>query len=70
MFSDICIGYTFSNILVLDNHRIVVDMNMINEIREQIGGGAEPLPKSDPVDENILVNAVKNIGTVIEGTVR
>jgi hypothetical protein len=70
MFSDICIGYTFASALALENHRIVVDMNMLNELREQIGGGAEPLPKSAPDEGNTLINAAINVGTAVKGIVR
>lgn len=74
-FSDICIGYTFANMMALENHRIVVDQNMLNEIREQIGGGAELRPKSDLDDGSTLFSAAKNIvsrnvGTVVKGIVR
>jgi hypothetical protein len=74
-FSDICIGYTFANVLTLENHRIVVDQNMLNEIREQMGGGAERRPKSDLDEGSTLFSAAKNIvsrnvGTAVKGIVR
>jgi hypothetical protein len=74
-FSDICIGYTFANVLTVENHRIVVDQNMLNEIREQIGGGAERRPKSEQDDGSTLFGAAKNIvsrnvGTAVKGIVR
>lgn len=70
MFSDICIGYTFANVLALENHRIVVDTNMLNEIREQMGGGAEPLPTSDPDDGNPIMIAAKTVGIAVKDIVR
>ena len=73
-FSDICIGYTFANALTLENHHIVVNQNMLNEIREQIGGGAEQSPKSDLDDGSTIFNAAKNmvsnVGTAVKGIVR
>ena len=68
--ADVCIGYTFANVLALENRRIVVDLNMLNEIREQIGGGAHPRPMSDPDDGNAIINAAKNVGTAVKGILR
>lgn len=60
-FSNICIGYSFANVLALENYRVVVDTHMIHEIVEQIGGGAEPLPESDPDDGKTLLSRAKSM---------
>jgi hypothetical protein len=43
-YSDAHIGCTFANVLVLVKNHIVVDVTLLNDIKEQLGGGAEPLP--------------------------
>lgn len=60
-FSNICIGYSFANVLALENYRVVVDTNMIHEIVEQVGGGAEPIPESDPYDGKTLLSMAKSV---------
>jgi hypothetical protein len=44
-FVDINIGYQFVNILYRDptDGSLVVDIDLINDVREQNGGGGEPL---------------------------
>ena len=43
-FVDINIGYQFVNILYRDeNGSLGVDIDLINDVREQNGGGGEPL---------------------------
>jgi hypothetical protein len=37
------IGYRFVNILYKDDKTLGVDLELINDIHEQDGGGAEPL---------------------------
>jgi hypothetical protein len=54
-FSDICIGYTFANVLTLANNKVVVDKDLLNEVDEQIGGGAESLFHDKSDDENVLL---------------
>lgn len=44
--ADVHIGYTFLNVVKMFNHRIVVDETLLNDVVEQVGGGAEPLPES------------------------
>ena len=42
--ADVHIGYVFVNVIKVVNCRIVVDGSLLNDIVEQIGGGAEPPP--------------------------
>jgi hypothetical protein len=43
-FVDVNIGYQFVNILYRDNDgNLGVDIDLINDVREQVGGGGEPL---------------------------
>jgi hypothetical protein len=43
-YGDVHIGYRFANILYRDDDQTLgVDLELINDIREQLGGGAEPL---------------------------
>ena len=43
-FVDVNIGYQFVNILYRDGDGLLgVDMDLINDVREQVGGGGEPL---------------------------
>jgi len=43
-FIDVNIGYQFVNLLYRgDNGQLKVDMDLINDVREQTGGGGEPL---------------------------
>jgi hypothetical protein len=60
-FTDICVGYTFANVLSLVNNKVVVDKDLLNELDEQIGGGAEPIYDDESDDEHLLVSAAKFI---------
>ena len=43
-YVDVHIGYEFVNVLYRDSDETLgVDINLINDIREQNGGGGEPL---------------------------
>lgn len=43
-FEDVNVGYHFSDMLMLDDEgNVLVDMDKINHVREQNGGGGEPL---------------------------
>jgi hypothetical protein len=44
--ADVHIGYTFVNVVEVVNHCIVVDETLLNDVVEQLGGGAEPFPDS------------------------
>jgi hypothetical protein len=47
-FVDVNIGYQFVNILYRDNDgSLGVDTDLINDVREQNGGGGEPLVFDD-----------------------
>lgn len=48
-FVDVNIGYQFVNILYRDSadSTLGVDIDLINDVREQDGGGGEPLMEED-----------------------
>ena len=41
-YVDVNIGYTFANVLAKEKGRIIVDAELLNDVTEQVGGGAEP----------------------------
>lgn len=54
-FADVNIGYSFAQVLGLSQDgKLMVDKELINDIREQNGGGAEPF-----TDINVEVSAVE-----------
>jgi hypothetical protein len=51
-YVDVNIGYSFASVLTMsDQQRLVVDHVLLNDVREQYGGGAEPFTNisSDPI---------------------
>lgn len=46
-FVDMTVGYQFVNTLYKDNDTLRVDIDLINDVREQHGGGGEPLILDD-----------------------
>jgi len=58
----IFVGYTFAKLLVMEKGQIVVDASLLNDVREQHGGGGEPiadqfLTKSTPLDVPVTSDA-------------
>ena len=42
-YDQICVGYTFASVLFMENDcKLVVDEELLNDVKEQQGGGAEP----------------------------
>ena len=41
-YVDVNIGYAFANVLALENGKMTVDAELLNDVTEQKGGGAEP----------------------------
>lgn len=41
-YVDVNIGYIFANVLIRENDKIIVDAELLNDVTEQVGGGAEP----------------------------
>lgn len=41
-YVDANVGYTFANILIMEKGKLVVDLALLNDVTEQVGGGAEP----------------------------
>lgn len=61
-YGDISVGYSFCNMLYRDveDDTLFVDMNLINDVMEQNGGGAEPLENAVPATADMK----QKIGTL------
>jgi hypothetical protein len=68
-YEQLCVGYTFVPVLFTDRGKMQVDVELLNDIRPQNGGGAEPWDPvhSKPTDHRNLVTAesfvIKTIDT-------
>ena len=56
-FVDVIIGYTFANVLAIEKGQVVVDGELLNDVKEQIGGGAEPIQNLASGDRNLIAEA-------------
>lgn len=63
-YVDANIGYTFVNVLVLERGKLVVDEEVLNDVTEQIGGGAEPFSSISEENQGLAAEA---LATVTEG---
>jgi hypothetical protein len=41
-YEQLAIGYTFASVIFMEQGRVVVDEELLNDVKEQPGGGAEP----------------------------
>ena len=47
-YVDMVVGYSFANVLNKDKEgKLIVDEHLLNDVKEQIGGGAEPINTQD-----------------------
>jgi hypothetical protein len=67
LFDHVNIGYTFANVLTrTPDRKLIVDSELLNDVREQAGGGAEPLHVGKE-ERNIIVGATAQlVGTTID----
>ena len=63
-YVDANIGYTFANVLVTENGKMVVDAELLNDVMEQNGGGAEPFSDRRVESRGFATEA---LATVVEG---
>ena len=54
-YAETNVGYTFANVLTVQNGQMVVDAELLNDVKEQIGGGGELLRVSE--DRNMVADA-------------
>jgi hypothetical protein len=56
-FVDVCVGYSLANILFRDKRdgSLAVDFDLINDVREQYGGGGEDLEEIDSDRRDIYI---------------
>lgn len=54
------VGYTFANVLTKEQGLLIVDAELLNDVKEQIGGGAEPL-NATPDERNVAVDAMMGV---------
>lgn len=55
-YADVNVGYTFACMLARERNHVVLDARLLNDVREQLGGGAEPL-RDHAVDRNLFAEA-------------
>jgi len=63
-YVDANIGYTFANVLVTEYGKMVVDTDLLNDVMEQNGGGAEPFSDRRVYSRGFATDA---LATVVEG---
>lgn len=56
-FVDVCVGYSLANILFRDkrDNSLAVDLDLINDVKEQYGGGGEDLTNIDSNRRDIYI---------------
>lgn len=68
-YANINIGYSFANVLSILKGQVVVDAELLNDITEQTGGGAEPFHSGEDDDRNIIDDAVKTTKAAYDAVV-
>lgn len=66
-YVDVNIGYVFANVLALEKGKMTVDAELLNDVTEQEGGGAEPLSSVHGATMQRTAVATKVVATVKEG---
>ena len=60
-YVDVNIGYTFANVLVLEQGKMVVDAELLHDVTEQMGGGAEPFSSIRGENRGLVAEALANV---------
>lgn len=60
-FVDVIVGYTFANVLAIEKGLVVVDAELLNDVKEQIGGGAEPIRNLASEDRDLVAEAATTL---------
>lgn len=66
-YVDVNIGYVFANVLALEKGKMTVDAELLNDVTEQEGGGAEPFSSVHGATMQRTAVATKVVATVKEG---
>jgi hypothetical protein len=56
-YAEVNIGYTFANLLTVDKGQVVVDVELLNDVKVQFGGGAEPIRNRVSENRDIIAEA-------------